>query len=108
MAAASDLKAVCPHCGGRMAFPREAANQVVACPHCHGDTLLSLTKLMLVVERKANTDGGSVVPPVPHPDTDRPLSRKEQKALFASWRQRRLAERENSKPLQPNEPPPAD
>lgn len=71
-----------------MAFPREAANQIVACPHCTGDTLLSLTKLMLVAGRKAPADGQSLVPPVPHPDTDRPLSHKERKALFASWRER--------------------
>jgi hypothetical protein len=71
-----------------MAFPREAANQIVACPHCTGDTLLSLTKLMLVAGRKPVTEGQSIVPPVPHPETDRPLSRKERKVLFASWRRR--------------------
>jgi hypothetical protein len=71
-----------------MAFPREAANQIVACPHCAGDTLLSLTKLMLVAGRKQATDNQSIVPPVPSADIDRPLSNKERKVLFASWRRR--------------------
>jgi hypothetical protein len=89
VAVVADLKAVCPHCGGRMAFPREAANQVVSCPHCTGDTLLSLTKLMLVAGRKPATDHQSIVPPVPSAETDRPLSNKERKVLFASWRSSR-------------------
>jgi hypothetical protein len=73
-----------------MAFPREAANQIVACPHCHGDTLLSLTKLMLVVGRGVSATELHRPAPVPQADTDRPLSRREQKALFASWRQKRM------------------
>jgi hypothetical protein len=93
MAVGSDLKAICPHCGGRLAFPREAANQIVTCPHCAGETVLSLTKLMLVAGRKPSPDGARVVPPVPPPDTDRPLTHKERKALFASWRRRRQEKR---------------
>ena len=93
MAVASDLKAACPHCGGRLAFPREAANQVVACPHCDGDTVLSLTKLMLVVDRTPSAADKPVVPPMSQADTDRPLSPREQKTLFAAWRKQRQAQR---------------
>jgi len=37
-----EAKCDCQHCGGHIAFPSEAAEQMVECPHCKCETLLFL------------------------------------------------------------------
>jgi hypothetical protein len=38
----NESKCDCQHCGGHIAFPSEAAGQMVECPHCKIETLLFL------------------------------------------------------------------
>jgi hypothetical protein len=48
----ADAKCNCQHCGGHIAFPSEAAGQMIECPHCNLETLLFIPPAAILPKPK--------------------------------------------------------
>src|ERR1019366_10444336 len=49
----TESKCKCQHCNGHIAFPSEAAGQMVECPHCHLETQLFIPPATVPLKQSA-------------------------------------------------------